>query len=182
MKIKELLDRYVNKENHERQLGRYWASDIHAIKKGYLKPSNFFKKKKIGERGVRMILVGEAMESQLQKIFEFNKVKSEYQNKYEIKIKDDIVLVVKPDFEFDNLVIETKFPFSPVIDEIPERYLYQLEAEYRATNKDVYLGVLEIPFRLRLIKYKPMGFRWEETKNILIKFDEDLRQITSKNK
>jgi len=180
MKIKELFDRYVNQENHERQIGRYWASDIYQIKKGYLRPGNFFEKKKVDEKGVRMILVGEAMESQLQKIFEFNKVKSGYQNKYEIKIKDDIVLVVKPDFEFDNFVIETKFPFSPVVDEIPERYLYQLEAEYRATNKDVYLGVLEIPFKLRLIKYKPLWARWEEIKDILIKFDEDLRKINSK--
>jgi len=178
MTIKELLNNYVNQKKEPRKIGRYWATDIQAIKKGTLTPKNFFEEKPIDEKGIGMILVGSAMEKELQEIFSFNKVKVQYQNKYEIPIDKDVILVVKPDFEFDNFVIETKFPFTDIQDTIPDRYFYQLEAEHRATQKDVYLGILEVPFNLRLLQYTPSIERWLEIQDILIQFHKQLKNLT----
>lgn len=180
MKIKELLNNYINHENpdHQRKAGRFWASDIWAIRKGYLTPRNFFKQKIVDELGIRRIIVGEAMEKKLQEILEFNKIKVECQKKYEVKINKDIVLVVKPDFEFSDFVIETKFPFS-LISEIPDKWKDQLEAEHRATSKKVYLGILSSPFNLKLPKYTPSSKRWEEIKQLLIEFNKKLKSPTN---
>lgn len=181
MNIKELLYNYINHENpeHQRKAGRFWASDIWAIRKGYLTPNNFFKQKIVDELGIGRILTGEAMEAKLQEIFEFNKLQVNYQSKYELTIQD-IVLVVKPDFEFKDFVIETKCPFSPV-NTIPEKWKDQLEVEYRATKKTVYLGVFSIPFSLKFFRYNPDDTRWQEIQEILLAFNEKLKKTIKNN-
>lgn len=174
MRFEDLICNYVNNEYEPRQVGRYWASDIYPIKKGYLKPEDFYQKKEVDKEGVSRIIVGLAMEKQLQEIFEFNKIDVQYQNKYEIKISDEITLVVKPDFEFGDYVLEIKYPFNKV-EKIPEKWMYQLEAEHRATNKKVFLGVITIPFYLRVWEYQPSVDRWNEIKFLLTKFHHQLK-------
>ena len=176
MKISEVIKKSVNeREDHERQIGRYWSSELYAIIKGYLKPEDFFRKKEIDLTGCQMILVGEAMEAKLRELLEKQNIDFQAQVKRELKINNEITLVVQNDFEFPNFVIETKFPFSPIKNEIPARYAYQLEAEARASQKQVYLGVLSIPFDLRLIPYYPSKKRWEIIKRSLIKFHNALK-------
>ncbi len=48
MKINDLLVKYVNEKDvgkHTRIIGRYYASEIYAISKGYLKPKDFFEQR-----------------------------------------------------------------------------------------------------------------------------------------
>lgn len=181
MKVSELLLKYVNRGDFRpRKIGRYWATDVSSIMKGYLTPRSFFEKREINLSGTRMILTGQAMEAQLQKILEETELFDiKYQEKKEIKITNEIVLVVKTDFTFENkFVLETKFPFSPVkMDQIPQRYLHQLECEYRAFYLPVYLGVLTIPFNLKLIPYVPSKRRWKNIQRILEDFHEKVKKV-----
>jgi hypothetical protein len=180
MKFDDVLQEYTNSHPHERKIGRYWATDIYKIRKGYLTPKKFFKQEKIKLDGCRMIETGNAMEGHLDKVFKKKDIES--QSKYEIQIDDEIVLVVKPDFETKDIVIETKFPFSQK-ERIPEKWRDQLECEYRATKKETYLGILSVPFNLKTYKYKPSKKRWENIKEILKRFHKKLKnEETKKNK
>jgi len=181
MDINEIPIKYVNRGGHERKAGRYWASDIYAIRKGYLRPENFFDKQEIDELGCGRILVGQAMEDMLTKMFKTMEVEVEPQQKYLIQITDEITLTVKPDFEFKDKVLETKFPFSE-ITEIPEKWKDQLEAERRALvdagkSKDVYLGILKIPFSITTLKYKPSTRRWQTIQDTLKEFHKDVKKV-----
>ena len=142
----QLLLDCVN-QSHPRQIGRYYASEIYQIIKGYLQPKNFFTSKPIDLTGAKNILRGEAYETQFKEVLEANKIKFRYGDeiKREIQLTEEVVLVVKPDFEFEDFVIETKYPTTSITT-IPEKWEYQLEAEYRATNKKVYLGIFSDPF------------------------------------
>ena len=176
MKTQDLFIKYVNSGHKEREISRYWATDIYSIIKGHLTPKNFFKKKDIDLTGAKNIISGMAYEAQLKDIFEKTGVKFKYGDeiKREMEI-DDITLVVKPDFEFEDWVLETKYP-TKKREGISEWYQYQLECEYRATGKPVKLGVFSYPFDIKYIKYQPNDKRWELIKKTLIEFDKKLKQ------
>jgi len=177
MKINNILLGYVNreKEGHGRQIGRYWASELGAICNGWLKPEDFFKDKDKELKGTRMILTGVAMEDMLHKIFQEMKVDYDYQTRQEIKIDDEIVITVKPDFVFKDFVIETKFPFSEI--ENTDKYAHQLEAEYQTNKKQVYLGILSVPFDLRLIEYTPNENMWVNICEKVVLFHKKLKKL-----
>jgi len=182
MKLDKVLSDYVNHKDeghHSRQIGRYWASDVGSIKKGYLTVENFFERGKVDDRGVGMILTGIAMEDMLTKIFEKRKVDCEPQAKKVLKINDEIDLVVKPDYVFPEMVVETKFPFSAINPmEVPQRYKHQLECEYRAFEpRRVFLGVFSVPFNVSFIEYIPSKRRWANIKKTLIEFHEELKRL-----
>ncbi len=178
MNTETLLLKYVNQEHEPRQIGRYWSSEIYQILKGKLTPKNFFKQKDIDITGARNIISGIAFEAQLKDIFEKTGVKFKYGDeiKREVKITDDIILVVKPDFEFEDWVLETKYP-TQIREGISPWYQFQLESEYRATNKPVKLGIFSYPFDVKYIPYQPDDKRWELIKQTLIEFDNKLKQL-----
>ena len=181
MKIDNILIDYVNRGSYPRTVGRYWASELWSIKKGYTSARKFFKKEnKIGIYGVRMILTGIANEDMLTKIFDEMNVKYKPQEKKEILVDDDITLVVKPDFIFKDFVIETKYPFGNSND-IPERYLYQLEAEYRSFYLPVYLGKFKSPFEVKLLEYTPSKSRWREIQEMLREFHLKVKKYEKNN-
>ena len=139
-----------------------------------------FKKKKIDMEGVRNILRGKADEIMLEKIFEEMDVDFKPQVKKEIRITDEIVLVVKPDFIFPEFILETKHPVRFLMEgEIPTRYQYQLESYYRGFYLPIYLGEFQNPFGVRLIPYIPNKGRWEKIKKVLKDFYRELKR--SKN-
>jgi len=177
MNLNNLFLNYVNQPK-ERTYGRYYASELYSIIKGYLKPEDFWKTKEIDIIGAKNILRGEAYESKLKEVLEFNKVDFKYGDeiKYEIPINEEIILVVKPDFEFKDFVIETKFPVKDV-QEIPDKWKYQCEAEHRATNKPVILGVFNNIFDVRFIPYKPSEATWKQIKKALIDFHSKVPKI-----
>lgn len=178
MKINEIVKKWVNSggEKESRKLGRYWASDINSIIKGYLTPDNFFEKGEIDEDGAKMIVSGIASERMLTTIFQDMNVTCKPQEKKEIKINEEIILVVKPDYLFEDFILEAKHPFK-LFDSIPDRYQYQLEAYYRGFYLPVYLGVFSHPFNVKLMTFVPSKPRWKKICNTLIDFHEQLKKI-----
>ena len=173
-----LLTDYVNKPDpsHTRRVGRYYASEIGSLRKGYLTANKFFDKKPIDEQGAMNILSGVFFEDGLEKMLVELDIKHDYNPKKEIEI-DDFVLVVKPDFVFPKSLVETKAPMR-VTREIPEKWRDQLCAEFRAFNKPTYLGVFgNNPFRrfsIDTYKYQPDDERWESIKVVLREFHAKL--------
>lgn len=175
MKGQELLKKYLNRNQHERIKGRYYASEISAIRKGWKLPEDFFKPNEINDN-FDGILNGIMKEDFLAKIFNEMEVPckcGKEQSKYEIKV-DNIVIVCKPDFEFKDMVWETKAPITyRKFGEIKESYKDQLECEFRATNKQVLLGYFtEGKILPTLLPYKPSDRRWENIKKKIIEFDK----------
>lgn len=174
MKISELLTNYVNKEEKERTIGKYYASEINQIIKGYTTTTNFLKRKLIEGEGVNKIISGIAFEEMLEKIFVQQKVDHQYNPRYELKVSEDIVITCKPDFEFPDRVWETKYCFDKDWDYIMSTYQYQLECEHRATNKDVYVALFSSPFNLTVKKFQPSEVRWETAKKVVTDFHNKL--------
>jgi len=180
MELDQVLMSYVNRgkdKGYKRKIGRYWASDIGSIKKGYLTVESFFESHEVEIDGCRMILTGVAMEDMLTKIFEQQQMDCTPQAKNVLKISDEVELVVKPDYVFKDFVVETKFPFSAFNSyEIPRRYEYQLECEYRAfAPREVYAALFSVPFNLTFIPYTPSKIRWKNIQKTLLKFHEELK-------
>jgi len=128
--------------------------------------------------GVRFISTGIATEDFLTKVFKAQKVDVKYQEKRVMKLNEEIDLVVKPDYVFPDFVLETKYPFSIVKEgTIPDRYNYQLECEYFAFQKPVYLGVFSTPFAINFIPYKPSPRRWNNIQKTLKTFHEEVKKL-----
>ena len=173
MQINDLIAQFVNSGSHERKKGRYYSSELYNLLRGKLKPKDFFKERKIDEQGVKNISTGVASEDYLTKVFEGTKTKCKPQDKKEIKITDEIVVVAKPDYVFDEFVLEVKCPVRE-LNSIPPWYATQCEAYYRAFKKDVFLGVIVHPFSVKTFKYTPNDELWEDIKIAIKKFHKKL--------
>ncbi len=172
--IDKLLSEYVNHNDKERKVGRYYSSEIGSIIKGYLKPEQFFIKKKIDKRGVGNIMSGMAFEAELKRALDFSEVKYTHEPKKELKI-DNLVIVVKPDFEFEDKILETKFPVSlGSPDDYLERYKHQMECQYQAFHKPVYLGIFTHPFGLKIYRYQESEDTYNEIIQAVKKFHKEL--------
>ncbi len=173
--INKILYNYINQaKEKEREIGRYWSSEISSIMKGYSKPEDFFKTNPISGAGLKAVLSGMAFEAELKRALDHSKVEYTHEPKKELLI-DDIVISVKPDFEFKDKILETKFPVSlgsPA--DYLERYKHQMECQYRAFNKDVYMGVFSHPFSLKIYKYEPSDRTYEEIIKAVKKFHKEL--------
>jgi len=174
MTLNQKISNYLN-NSHPRVLGRYRASEIGSIRSGWKLPENYFKPDPISEENYEIVLRGMAYEGMLNEILKGDCRCGDNQSKYEIKINDEIVLVCKPDYEWETAVWETKYPSKPLSD-IPLKYKDQLECEYRATGKKVLLGVFGEPFNITLYEYKPSDKRWENIKKDIITFHEAVKK------
>jgi len=181
-RLSEIIVKFVNKkEDKKRELGRYYASEIYSIIKGNLTPENFFQEKPlVDEFGAKCISSGIAVEEYLHKVFEEMKVDCVYQPKKEIQIREDIVLVVKPDFQFPDFLVELKYPYK-LHEDIPVKWQYQLECEYRGWYLPVYLWQVYHPFSIKQITYTPSKFRWGKIVKTLIRFHEELKRSIQNN-
>lgn len=175
MNYKELVYNYTNKTKDEprtREKGKFYASEVGSIIKGYLKPEDFYKIKTIDK--VEPLLSGMSFESTFKAILEYNNINFTHEPRYEIKF-DDIIITVKPDFELEDKVIETKFPYKiGTPEEYLERYKHQLELEHQATKKEVILGVFSHPFNINFYHYEPNKKLFKEIKVALKKFNKKL--------
>ena len=189
-------------KSRPRVVGRYSATDVYKMFKD-LTPQNFFDFKPVDMKGVKNIFRGYAYESQLAK--EFEKIGLNYEKegdgqlkieydilgeriipKEELEAKDykkpEIVLVMKPDFPLEKVVLETKAP-NKLKDNIPPWYLEQCEIQYRLLNKPIIMTLIntgdnDYPLLVG-IEYKPSEIRW---KNIIIKIKKFHREIMELNK
>jgi len=176
---KAILDFLNRGDKKSREVGRYWSSEIHAILKGYLTPQSFFDAKEIDSIGAARILSGMAFESMLHLVYKKQNIKYEKGGKKELQITPEITLVVKPDFIFEDRVIETKFPerLPEKKNEVPDKYKYQLECEYQAYKLPVVLGLFSHPFSVEFIPYKNSERRWSNIVKGLVAFHEELVKI-----
>jgi len=187
MKSQELLGKYINRNQHPRKKGRYYASEISAIRKKWKLPEDFFKPHKITDN-FDGILNGTMKEDFLAKIFtkmEINCACGKKQNKYEIPIdcgESGVVIVCKPDFEFMKEVWETKAPMTyRKFNEVKESYKDQLECEFRATGKQVKLGYfVEGQIFPILVPYKPSDVRWKNICKKILEFHEAVNNSLDK--
>ena len=180
MQTEELILKYLNRGEHKREFGRYWATDIYKIKKRQITPKNFFESNPIDDIEIAgRMLDGMANEMLLKDIYDFCNVSYKYgeETKREMKIDDEITLVVKPDFEFKDWIDELKNPIRER-DEIPPWYLYQLECEYRACNKPVRMGVFVHPFNIHYTEFIPSDKRWDDIVKTLKEFHAKLKKLS----
>lgn len=180
MTLNQKKYKYLNKIDEptkERVFGRYNASEIGSIIKRYKSAINHFKPSYIENNKkfpnmVDTVLIGMFIEDGYNKMFEGECNCGEKQSKYEYKLNDEITIVVKPDFEWEDRVWEMKCPVKPVYS-IPDKWKYQLEMEYRVTNKDVYLLVVMVgdgKLMETLIPYTPSDKTFDEIKKELIRY------------
>jgi hypothetical protein len=184
MTLNEAKYRYLNRldeEPKERVFGRYNSSELYSIIAGYQKPEDHFKHKTI-ERSerypdqVELVLRGMFIEDGYNKMLKDKCKCGDNQSKYEYKINDEITIVVKPDFEFENEVWEMKCP-REMVYEIPRKWKYQLEMESRATNKPVKLMVIGNMLNEIQIPYEPSDKTFEEIKKAIIKYHKKIKEL-----
>lgn len=168
MKIQKLINQYVNRrEPHPRKVGRYWASNLWAIVNNRLKPEDFLKEERMSLTSCGHIIRGEEKEDTLKKIFDANKVDYTYQKKKVLKLKGfELVIIV--DFLFKDMVLELKSPRT-MPDEIKQYHYPQLEAQYRAFNKPVFICYINSWPTVKCYRYAPSKKLWE---TILTKVEE----------
>jgi len=184
MTFNELLTNFFeekSKGHKEREIGKYWASEIYAMKMGYLTPSNFFTKKKNDFLGMTRMFSGCLFEEGYRMLLEASKISFTHEPKKVLQIADGVELTVKPDFIIDNGLVgedfcgeihECKLPFTP----LGEKYDLQCEMEFRAFNLPVKLIKFSFPFHMEAIRFEPKEERWTEIKQILTEFDKKLRK------
>jgi len=187
MNIKQLNKKFCNKDK-KREIGHYYASEIYSIEKGYLKPKDFFNNKAIDEESCQKIADGVAFEDYLEKMFVGLGIEHKYNPRYELRINKEITITCKPDFEFEDYVIETKFPHKSerypdrnINEYLKESYQYQLEIEHRVTNKPVYIGKFVVPFDVKKIAFTPSKERFEKIKRLILQFHRDLKEYVKNN-
>ena len=177
MNSDELLVAYCNRETgHTRKVGQIWASDLYNIIQKKVVPANYFKREPIKLEGVRNILSGIAFEKQWEEVLLANGVKHEYNKRLVYALGDDLELIIRPDFIFEDRVVETKFPVREH-DDIPAWYAYQMEAEFRVTGLPVFAGYFSHPFDIKFKKFEPLDSRWDKIKKAVYEFDEQLKLI-----
>jgi hypothetical protein len=186
-------------QSRERRLGRYSATDVNKMFKD-LTPENFFEPKPVDMKGVKNIFRGYAYESQLAKEFEKIGLKYEKDGEGQLKIEYDvlgdriipkeeleskdykppeIVLVMKPDFPLEKVVLETKAP-NKLKDNIPPWYVEQCEIQYRLLKKKIVMVLIntgdnEFPLLLG-IEYKPSDIRWKNIREKIVRFHKKLKE------
>ncbi len=181
MTIKESIKNYYNKPRERvREPGKYFASEIWYMSKGYLTVPEFIRgmekgyAKKVDEQGMANMFRGSAAENMLYKILKEEGQEFEVQNRYEVNVAG-IIISGKLDFEFPDKVVETKCPNKPT-NGIPDKWSFQLELYHRMTGKPVYLGIFDKQGSevIRFFPYEPSEEVWSLIKETVLGFHEKL--------
>jgi hypothetical protein len=176
MNINDLIVSYTNKKDPDREprkVGRYYASELGSIFGGWKKAKDFFEEEPKKAPNAKLIQEGVSAENHLTLMFQEMKVPVKTQEKVELKITDDIVIVVKTDYVFENAIVEFKTP-RMVSKDIPDKWLFQLEATYRAFQKPVKLWQKQYPFTITEIDYEPSDRVWEFIQDRIKKYHEEV--------
>src|SRR3990167_112766 len=176
MDIKEIIQNHYNKPKEKpREIGKYHASEIWGIKKGYTTTGNFFTGKPVDAQGAYNMFWGSAGEDFLGKIFQEGNLDFTTQDRLEVKV-NDWYISGKVDFNFPAFILETKCPKEATTG-IPDKCKDQMEFYHRATGKPVNLGIFSKNGGNTIINfypYEPEDQRWDEIKVILQNFHNKL--------
>jgi len=182
--INEIITDFTNKIDpmrEPRKVGRYYASELGSIIGGWRKAEDFYEKEIIKPANAKLIQEGISAENHLTLMFQEMNIPVKMQEKVEIKITDEIVLVVKTDYVFENMVVEFKTP-REISQVIPEKWRYQLEATYRGFNKPVKLWQKKYPFTITELDYDPSDETWEIIKKALKNYHKQIKLWTKQKK
>lgn len=179
--IKEAIHKFYNKKKEgTREVGKYWASELNYMSKGYATVPMFIRamegeSKPIDKNGQANIFRGSAMEDMLCKILTEEKLEFKTQTRLEIEIEKGIFISGKLDFDFPDFILETKCPAEST-NGVPDKWKMQMEFYYRATKKNVFLGIFdkngdEI---IRFFPYEPSDKVWSDIRETVINFNERL--------
>ncbi len=182
MNLNDIIVFYVNnkdKGTHKKKVGRYWSSSLYGIITGRLKPEDYFKEEIFDLTACRNIDEGVLRENALKERLDFAKVDYKYQPKKVMKFKN-FEIVATSDFGLPEMLMETKCP-RIMPNKIKEYHYPQLEAQYRAFNKPVYIAYLKERWQYKMFQYHPSEKLWKHILKKVKKFHEELIKIT-KNK
>lgn len=172
-----LLIKYYQERSadYQRQIGKYWATDLYNIIEKKITPSDFFKQKEIDLQTAKLFLRGEIVELAVKSLLEKSKKNFSYQEKREMKI-NDWILTCKPDFLIDKVALEIKGSDN-IGNTIKPYHAYQLEA-YSRCYPDYQIYILYVnPSQMmtKLHKYQPNAKLWTLIVNSLDKFHLTLK-------
>jgi hypothetical protein len=176
MIIDEISNFYNKPRDKKKIIGRYYASEIGSILKGYITTTNYFDQKPVDKKGQANMFRGSAMEEQLGKILKEQGVEFETQTPLELRV-EDFIISGKLDFNFKDYIVETKCP-QDLTNGIPDKWKCQCECYFRATNKKVYLGIFDKTGDniIRFFPYEPSDALWEEIKTKMSDFHRRLKK------
>ena len=181
--IKQAINNFYNKpKDKEREIGKYHASELWAIYKGYTTPSNFLKQKPADKEGQANMFRGSAMEDMLGRVLVEEGVPFKTQQRLVYELTDGIEISGRTDFEFEKYILETKCPKNET-DGIPDKWKFQLEFYARVSKKDVFLGIFpkngdEI---IKFYKYEMSDKIWNIIEETVIEFNKKILKKYKKN-
>ena len=178
MTIKEHIEHHFNKpRDKQREIGKFHASEIWSIYKGYTNPTNFFKQKPADKQGMKNMALGVALEDWLNKVLTEEGVEFVDQERFELEVAPGVWISGKTDFSFPDHILETKCPHD-LVKGIPDKWRFQMECYHRASGKPVYLGVFdksnETEEIISFYKYEPNDAIWETIKETVTIFNNKL--------
>jgi len=125
--LEEKLKEKIEKEQKERKIGRYYASELYSYFTNKIPPEKYLEPQVHSLDELQRMYFGEIIHLGIQNLFDFK------EKKYEIKIEPDITLVCKIDLELPNgEIIELKTREDLELDFLPIWWNYQLQAYLRA--------------------------------------------------
>jgi len=116
----------------EREIGRYYASELWHYLTGKIPPEQFLSPPLPSQEELKALYWGIIIHKGIQAIFGYQ------EKKYEIQIGDGISIVCKPDLELENgeiIEIKTKEDVE-IYESVPLPYEYQCQAYLQAKNLD----------------------------------------------
>ena len=172
-----LFNNYNKPKDKPREIGKYHASELWYIYKGYTTTGNFFKQKPADKQGIANMFIGSAMEDRLVKVLLEENEGYETQTRHEMEIDKGIVISGKTDLEDKDKVIELKCPKEDTYG-VPDKWKFQMEFYHRATGKDVRLGIFykNDSELIRFFPYEPSNETWELIQNTIKEFHLKLQK------
>ena len=159
----------------ERELGRFYASELYSLMTNRLTPDEWWHGQKIDAQGRRNIYRGIKRELEVEELLKLSGRKIETQIKKEYKI-DDITIVSKIDFIIDGSYIAECKSSKPLPTEIKPSAFYQAEAYYRTFNLPVYFIYYLDPDSYKFFKYIPDDKRFEDILEKVVAFHKLIKE------
>jgi hypothetical protein len=143
---------------HERQVGRYYASELWYYLNGKIAPEQFLNPPLPTNDELKRLYWGTTIHAGIQAIFGYE------EKKYEINFEDGITIVCKPDLILeDGTIVEIKTKEDiEIYDNLPQYYEYQCQAYLEALKKkEMRLYLIGWGFSRKLFKVKKNNILWQ---------------------
>jgi hypothetical protein len=147
---------------NERQVGRYYASELWYYLTGKIAPENFLNPVFPTTEELKRLYWGTIIHTGIQSIFGYK------EEKYEINLGEGISIICKPDLILeDGTIVEIKTKEDiEIYDTLPQSYEYQCQAYLEALKKgEMRLYLIGWGFSRKLFEVKRDDKLWEKIVN-----------------